>query len=805
MTPRPTTSRFWAAGLILLHLGCTPETGGGAAVPVDTGLTDTSEPADSGGDTSTSGDSGIDTGPDSGDTAVDTDTGDTALDTDTGGCPEPFVAHADADADGYGDPATATEVCSLPEGWTTNAQDCDDTRADVYPGAPERCDAEDDDCDGDVDEDEAEDASTWFLDADGDGHGNAGIPHASCDLPPGYASAGDDCDDADPSVYPGAIEVCDPFGADENCDGLSNDDDPTVDVDSLTTWYADADVDGYGAVAVVACEAPAGHVALGGDCDDADPTVSPGAAEVCDAMDRDEDCDASADDADPSVDMATSSIFYADLDGDGYGDGAAALSACDAPAGYLSTPGDCDPADAAVSPGATEVCANGVDDDCDGFVDCELVLADAARVFTGAVAGDYAGYDLTSGDFDGDGLDDLVLTSTLHDAGGTNAGAVWLLAGGGTGDLSLSSATATIVGAAASDAAGYCAAGIGDIDGDGLDELVVGAVGEDSGGSGAGAAYLVKGALSGSATLAGAYAMLTGEGTDANAGSDCAAAGDVDGDGVGDFVVGAPRYDAYRGEAYLVTAVSAGTSTLGTTTARFSGEAAGDRLGGAVDGAGDVNGDGAGDIVFGAETADLAGDTSGGAYVFFGPRVGSFGATDADAVLEGEYAGDHAGDLVRGVGDLDSDGYDDLAIGAPLAGSDGLVHLVFGPPTSGTSSLGAAAGHIENDGAGLLGQERRLDAGDYNADGLLDLVVGDDATSNEGAFYIFRGPFSGTATTDDATVFLLGDEPSAYVGRVAFVGAQDGRAGSDLLVTGFGSDISATNAGAAWLFSLVDF
>ena len=178
------------------------------------------------------------------------------------------------------------------------------------------------------------------LDVDGDGDG--------------LTEFDGDCDDSDATIYPGADELCD--GLDNDCD-TQVDEEPTGAAD----WFRDADGDGYGAVdnSQAACEAPTGFVADATDCDDLDAEVSPAGTESCN--DLDDDCDGETDEAD-AVDAAT---WYADTDGDGYGDAASTLVACDGGTSHVADNTDCDDAVATSYSGADEVC-NGVDDNCDG-------------------------------------------------------------------------------------------------------------------------------------------------------------------------------------------------------------------------------------------------------------------------------------------------------------------------------------------------------------------------------------------------------------------------------------------------------
>jgi hypothetical protein len=339
--------------------------------------------------------------------------------------------YADVDSDGYGDPAAGQASCSQPGGYIADGSDCDDLDSLVNPGADELCDSVDNDCDGDVDEDDAVDATTWYLDADGDGFGDPTVSDTACSQPPSYVADDSDCDDSDATIFPGADEYCDGEdddcdgevdedsavdvitfyadsdgdgfgdagapadacsapsghvaddsdcddadasaypGADEYCDGADNDCDGTVDEANAVdapTWYTDADADGYGAgPGSAACSQPVGTASVDGDCDDADPSANPGADEYCDGVDN--DCDGAVDEAD-AVDAST---WYVDVDGDGYGDASAPQTGCTQPSGTVGNDGDCDDGDAAVYPRADEYC-NGVDDNCDGTVDEDEAL-----------------------------------------------------------------------------------------------------------------------------------------------------------------------------------------------------------------------------------------------------------------------------------------------------------------------------------------------------------------------------------------------------------------------------------------------
>jgi hypothetical protein len=287
--------------------------------------------------------------------------------------------------DMYGDPNNSTMACMQPAGFVADSNDCDDTDGAVNPGAIEDCnDGIDNDCDGLVDQDDPDAVNCPdCIDNDGDGYGD------------GSGCLGPDCNDNNPNVNPAVTEVCD--GIDNDCDGLIDDADP--DVTGQSTWYADTDMDMYGDPnnSTMACMQPAGFVADNTDCDDNNLNVNPGATEgpfgdaTCsDTLDN--DCDGFTD----SFDNDCSGT--ADNDGDGYtvADGdcddndpsvnPGATEICDGKDtncdgdrswndydidedGFAVCAGDCNDLDAALNPDADEICGDGIDNNCNNSID----------------------------------------------------------------------------------------------------------------------------------------------------------------------------------------------------------------------------------------------------------------------------------------------------------------------------------------------------------------------------------------------------------------------------------------------------
>lgn len=274
-------------------------------------------------------------------------------DNDCDGMVDESVFYQDNDGDGFGS-SVAKQALSRPGGYAARSGDCDDTYDKTFPGAAETCDGRDNDCDAGVDEGVK---TTFYADADGDGYGNKDVTTQACSAPDGYVATGSDTDDGEKNTYPGAPEICD--GKDNNNNGQT-------DEGVTTPYYKDGDGDGFGnsGDAVQACQKPAGYVGTGGDADDSDMSVYPGAAEICDYKDNDQD---------GQTDEGVKTLFYADTDGDGFGNPNASLQACSAPAGYVANKTDADDTDRTIYPNAPELCDN-KDNDGDSSVDEGLTI-----------------------------------------------------------------------------------------------------------------------------------------------------------------------------------------------------------------------------------------------------------------------------------------------------------------------------------------------------------------------------------------------------------------------------------------------
>jgi hypothetical protein len=270
----------------------------------------------------------------------------------------------DNDGDGYGNPGNS--------GCSNGAQtDCNDANINIHPGATEICNGLDDDCDGQSDEGGVCLTLTYYSDDDSDSYIDSS-PDGTCStyncIPTGSSSTpGNDCNDTNPAINPGATETCD--GVDNDCDGQSDEGGVCL----TLTYYSDDDSDGYidsspdGTCSTYNCIPTGSSSTPGNDCNDTNPAIKPGATETCDGVDN--DCDGSTDEGGVCLTLT----YYSDDDSDGYidssPDGTCSTYNC-IPTGSSSTPGnDCNDTNIAVNPGVGEVCGNGIDDNCNNQQD----------------------------------------------------------------------------------------------------------------------------------------------------------------------------------------------------------------------------------------------------------------------------------------------------------------------------------------------------------------------------------------------------------------------------------------------------
>jgi hypothetical protein len=462
-----------------------------------------------------------------------------------------------------------------------------------------------------------------------------------------------------------------------------------------------------------------------------------------------------------------------------------------------------------------------------------------------------------AGDVNGDGFDDVIVGASGADLNGSHSGSSYVVFGKASGfsahfDLSTIDGGNgfRLDGVAEGDSLGGSVSNAGDVNGDGFDDVIVGANGADSNGNNSGSSYVVFGKASGfSATMD--LSSLDGssgfrlDGVPQNySGGSVSNAGDVNGDGFDDLIVGAVGADpngSFSGSSYVVFGKASGFSATmdlsslnGSNGFRLDGVAEDDFSGRSVSNAGDVNGDGFDDVIVGVAFANPNGDSSGSSYVVFGKASGFSATMELFSLdgsngfrLDGVATFDHSGWSVSSAGDVNGDGLDDLIVGASRAAPNGFdsgsSYVVFGKvsgfsATMDLSSLDGSNGfRLDGVAAFDFSGESVGNAGDVNGDGFDDLIVGASGANPNGTYsgssYVVFGKASGFSATmdlsslDDSNGFRLdGVERESSGSSVSSAGDVNGDGFDDLIVSAPDADPNGERSGSSYIiFGRSDF
>ena len=450
-------------------------------------------------------------------------------------------------------------------------------------------------------------------------------------------------------------------------------------------------------------------------------------------------------------------------------------------------------------------------------VTVDPLLGPALTIEYKLTASDGAAYDdfgrsvSGAGDVDGDGYDDVLVGAPEDDDTWRDSGSVYVYYGTSTGVSSSSEDKLTASDGDFSDLFGFSVSGAGDVNGDGYDDLVVGAYYDDDNGQSSGSVYIYYGTSIGVSSNSEDKLTASDGAMNDHFGRSVSGAGDVNGDGYDDVVVGAFGDDdngSETGSVYVYYGTSSGVSSSSEDKLTASDGAARDEFGWSVSGAGDVDGDGYDDVVVGAYGDLDNGYKSGSVYVYYGTSTGVSSSSEDKLTPSDGVNHDRFGWSVSGAGDVDGDGFDDLVVGAYQDDDNwsdsGSVYLYYGTSTGVSSSSedkltasdGAASTYFGYSVAG---------AGDVDGDGYDDLVVGayydDDNGLRSGSVYVYYGTSTGvSSSSEDKLTPSDGAYNDKFGVSVSGAGDVDGDGYDDLVVGAYHDADNGVASGSVYVY-----
>lgn len=714
-----------------------------------------------------------------------------------------FWRDLDHDGVGSGEPVKA---CAKSEGFVDKSGDCNDGNDKSFPGNTEVCDLIDNDCNGKTDEGFV---NRWYRDQDNDQHGDPASSKLDCGQPVGYVTNSDDCKPEDSTIHPGAIEICDDK-IDQDCNGK------TDDALTATLWFADVDGDNAGdpAVSFYSCKVQEGYVINDDDCNDSSPNVGPAVPEACGDL-VDNDCDEITDT--DAVDTA----WFADSDGDGFGNPEIAQTACAPPIGFVGNNLDCNDKSDKVKPGIAEVCNNGIDDNCDDSPNqCQwkqsVSVDEATITFLGDFAtGTFGKICTPTKNLTAVGQSGLAISSPLLSTPSTQTvGQVAIFntpfASSGSAVITTTQANAIILGKNKEDRIGAAIIAETDFTNDGLSEIVIGMPLSSFCGFEGGGVVVKQGPISSTNILEGIATICP-----MNKGDNTGAVLKVlEGKfGAPELLIGSPGYDngSYENSGLISRFTTLSDTDISKATTVLIGESANDYAGSVLETC-RINDDNLPDLIVGVPSATTnTGQDSGKVYVFLSPLPeGTHNLSEAHIILSGLTTDENAGSSLACLKGWGKNGTDALAVGARNGTGQepksGKVYIFLNLSEKIASSMSDAEtiflGEHQNDQSGTS----LAWIGDQDGDGFSEFLIGAPSATGDkpncGVAYLISGPlpmgqsllgssnirFSGQKTNDQFGTHLAGVWDLNKDGRM------------DFTISATHSDLGGEDAGAVFFF-----